>query len=299
MPNFLILGAAKSGTTALWFSLRQHPDIFMGPRKEPNFFCGDEILTYCNGPGDFKYDVLSLEDYQALYAGATHEKARGEASNSNLYFSSSCARIRQYVPEAKLIALLRHPADRAFSAYMHLRRDGRETVEDFGEALALEAEREALYWARMWHLTKVGRYYEQLKPFFDTFDHAQIRVYLYDDFSADPLAVLQDIFRFLEVDPTFEPTIKTGINRTGVPKYPRVNALVGKVLDRPNPIRFVSRRLFPEVTRHRVSQYLRGRNLIRPRIPPDIRRHLTAEFEEEILHLQDLIGRDLSGWLKT
>ena len=298
LPNFLIIGAAKSGTSALWSFLKQHPAIYMAPRKEPHFFSAEEKQHCCEGPGDYQQETIDVKDYEALFEGARDETALGEASNSTLYFPVAIEKIKQHVPQAKLIAMLRQPADRAFSAYMHLRRDGRETVEDFAEALALEEKRMALKWSKMWYYRTAGLYYTQLKRFYDAFPHDQIRVYLYDDFAAKPLGVVQDIFRFLDVDPLFEPDLEIRANQSGVPKYPRLNAAIGKIFDRPNPLRYVSRKLIPEDRRRHFTLHMRSRNLVKQTIPPDVRRDLTDSLRDEILNLQDLIGRDLSNWLE-
>lgn len=220
MPNFLLIGAAKSGSSALWNFLDQHPSICMAVRKEPNFFSAAEIRPYCQEIGDKEYQLPDLAGYQGLYRHAGDETARGEASNSTLYFPGAAEQVKRHVPQAKLIAMLRHPADRAFSAYMHLRRDLREPVEDFREALDLEQKRIAAHWSFMWHYRRVGCYHPQLRRFYERFDASKIRVYLYDEFQASLQDVLRDIFLFLNVDDQFQPTLKTGFNQSGLPRSP-------------------------------------------------------------------------------
>ena len=121
MPNFLIIGAAKSGTTALYHSLKQHPQIYMSPVKEPRFFAFEgETPRFC-GPGDDRFVrkfVTNFEDYLRLFEAVTDQIAIGEASTVYLTMSeTSSRRIRHHLPHAKLIAVLRHPADRAYSQY--------------------------------------------------------------------------------------------------------------------------------------------------------------------------------------
>lgn len=298
LPNFLVIGAAKSGTSALWNFLRQHPEICMAVRKEPNFFSIDEIRHFRNGIGDVEYQVLDLAGYRALYGHARQESAIGEASNSTLYFPCAVDKVREHVPRARLIALLRQPADRAFSAYMHLRRDGREPIEDFRAALEAEDERIAAHWSFSWHYRNAGRYHRQLKPFYDAFGAERIRIFLYDDFRAHPRRVLREIFRFLGVDDLFEPTMKSGVNRSGIPRSPLLQSAMRRLFDRPNPVRFAARKLVREDTRLRFTQFVRTRNLVRREIPADVRRELTAFYRPGILVLQDLIARDLSAWLR-
>lgn len=298
LPNFLVIGGAKSGTTSLWNFLTQHPAIFMTTPKEPHFLCADEIRPYCQGPGDYKYGNMDLEDYENLFKEARDETALGEASNSTLYFPGAIEQIKRHVPGAKLIAVLRQPADRAFSAYMHLRRDGRETVEDFAEALRLEDERIASNWGKIWHYRRASSYYSQLKPFYEAFPPDQLQVYLYDDFRNEPLGTVQDMFRFLDVNPTFEPDLRARANQSGVPKYGWLSAATRKFFERPNPLRTVARKLVKEEARARFTHAVRSRNQVRPSIPLDVRRDLTEAFRGEILQLQDLIGKDLSDWLE-
>lgn len=132
LPNFLIIGAAKAGTTSLYHYLAQHPQIYMSPIKEPNFFALEERCVDFRGPGDHLYikqfSVTELERYRSLFQGVTHEQAVGEASPLYLYSPVAPARSHRYVPEMKLIAILRHPVDRAYSAFLHLLRDEREPI---------------------------------------------------------------------------------------------------------------------------------------------------------------------------
>ena len=147
-----IIGAMKSGTTSAYQYLRQHPAIYMPQNKEPKFFAwdGSEGPAFI-GPGDEQgvdSTIFQLEAYQALFADVTSETAIGEASTAYLFFADNTAeRIWRRIPEAKLIAFLRHPVERAYSAYMHLVRDGRETAGDFAAGLSLEAQRRRDNWA--------------------------------------------------------------------------------------------------------------------------------------------------------
>src|ERR687894_3261543 len=113
MPNFFIIGAQKAGTTSLYYYLKQHPQIYMSPRKEPHFFKGMHSELRKSGRG--LPPVTDLGDYQALFRGVTDEKAIGEASASYLYSPKAPALIKSSIPDAKLIAVLRNPADRAYS----------------------------------------------------------------------------------------------------------------------------------------------------------------------------------------
>ena len=129
LPNFIIIGAEKAGTTALWQFLRQHPQVYMSAVKEPQFFGYEGREVSFQGPGPVVKEALpicDLEEYKSLFKGTESYKAVGEASPSYLYNSQAPERIRHYVPQAKLIAILRNPVDRAYSRFLHLVREDRE-----------------------------------------------------------------------------------------------------------------------------------------------------------------------------
>ena len=116
------------------------------------------------GPGDqgrFIDSVHQLEDYQALFEGATHERAIGEASAGYLGSEVAPARIKQMLPEVKLIVVLRNPIEAAYSSYLHLMRDGDETIKDFSVALQAEAERTQDNWGLLWRYQQRAMYYAQ------------------------------------------------------------------------------------------------------------------------------------------
>src|SRR3954452_17434204 len=121
MPNFLIVGAAKSGTTSLYYYLKQHPQVFVSPVKEPKFFAYEGEKVVYRGPGDAENNrrlVNNLADYRALFGGANGAKAIGEASPVYLYSPKACERIRHYLPDAKLFVILRDPAERAYPSFL-------------------------------------------------------------------------------------------------------------------------------------------------------------------------------------
>jgi hypothetical protein len=303
MPNFLIIGAMKSGTTSLYQYLNQHPQIYMSPKKEPNFFALEgSSLDFDGAEGKEKIKrwlerafVTDLEEYRALFRGVSSEKAVGEASPMYLYNPEAPSRIKHYIPEAKLIAILRNPVERAYSAFVYMSRDGREPLSVFSQALQAEETRMATNWEWIWHYKNVGFYYAQLKRYSDMFDQDQIKVYLYEDLKADPLHVVQDIFRFLRVDDTFNPDTSLRHNVSGIPK----NRALSWLLFKRNPVKAGLRPLLPEGMRRLVSISLKNRSLVKaPPLAPEVRRELTEVYRDDILKLEGLIGRDLSEWLQ-
>jgi len=299
LPNFLIIGAAKSGTTSLYRYLRQHPDVYMPAVKEPRFFAYAADPPPMNGPGDERTNeaagaVYTRDAYQQLFAEATTETAVGEASPNYLYSATAPRLIHEHLPEARLIAILRHPVERAYSHFLHLVRSGREPLRDFGAALDAEPERIAAGWEWSWHYRHMGYYGEQLARCLEHVDREQLTVYLFEDFTADPVALAQDIFRVLGVDDAFVPDTSMRYEASGVPKSDRFQRFL---LNPDHWIRRISRFLIPEPVRERLLIRMKNVNLEKPPLEPDVRERLTAAYRDDVLRLQDLIDRDLSAWL--
>ncbi|MDJ1181313.1 sulfotransferase [Roseofilum sp. BLCC_M91] len=299
LPNFLLIGAAKSGTSSLYYYLKQHPEIYMPAsrdQKEPDFFTleGEDINRIGPyGPHVMTNAITDLQSYSELFAGVTNEKAIGEASTSYIYSEKAPQRIHNHIPDAKLIAILRHPAERAFSHFLFSLSNGREPIPDFAKTLKAEDDRVAKDWSFQWHHKRRGFYYVQLKRYFDLFDANQIRVYLYEDLIKDTTGLMKDIFQFLEVDDSFVPNVSKKHNPTRVPKNQTVNTL----LNRPNPIKAVVKTILPMGLRKTIADRLKEKNLGKPKLSNKLRKQLIVEYREDILNLQDLIGRDLSSWL--
>jgi hypothetical protein len=297
-PNFLIIGAPKAGTTGMYDTLIQHPQIYMSPVKEPEFFAleGDP-LNFC-GPGDeqFKrYYVTERAQYIKLFDAVLDQTAIGEASPAYLSLSEIASRrIQHYVPHARLIAILRQPADRAYSHYaMHV-AEQREPLS-FTQALAAEEERLRMNWKESWAYRRLGFYHHLLQPYYERFPSEQIRIYLYDDWKKKPLEVLQSIFRFLQVDDTFIPEVVI----SNVNMLPRSRVIQG-LLAPTSRLKKWLKPLLPIRMSKSIGSGLRSFNKVSsPPIDPEIRRKLTEDYREDILRLQDLINRDLSSWLTT
>lgn len=294
LPNFLVIGAAKSGTTALYHYLKQHPQVYMSPQKETNFFAFEGQRVCFRGPGDGETSdsiVTTLASYEDQFQAVSNESAIGEASPWYLYSTDAAANIHRRIPDAKLIAVLRNPADRAFSSYLHVIRHGRENLT-FEEGLLAEEERIAQGWEPIWHYQRVGFYAEQVKNYIDLFGREQTRFFLYDDFLKEPYGTLTQIYEFLGVDPGFVADTTVKPNVTGVPR----NRLLGRLVFQPNPLKSTARILMPKQLRYELSQKLGQRLLVKPSLGAAVRERLSRCFKRDILDLQDLIGRDLSAW---
>ena len=298
-PTFLIIGAAKSGTTSLYHYLRQHPDIFMPEVKEPRFFAYLDDPPAMVGPGDAESNeaagaVYTHEAYRALFAGAEEGQAVGEASVNYLYSETAPRRIAESLPDAHLFAVLRNPIERAYSHYLHLLRSGREPLRDFEAALDAEEKRRNEGWEWSWHYTRMGFYYEQLTRYLDHVDPDQLTVYLFDDFKADNLAVTQDIFRTIGVGDDFVPDESLTHEKTGVPISDWFQTFL---LNPDHPFRRASRYILSDEMRTWGLKVLKNLNLSKPPMEPAVRERLAALYADDIHQLEALLGRDLSHWL--
>ncbi len=290
LPNFIVIGAAKAGTTALYWYLKEHPEVFMSPLKETNFFAfgldADGGHLYGN-PAVHRYPVQSLADYEKLFADAGNEVAIGEASPIYLECPQAAGRIRDVIPQARIICCLRNPADRAYSDYqMYLRSGGRRL--DPGTDLTATAA-----WVHPdSHWMEISRYHGQLKRYYDAFPRERIHVFLFDDLRKNPLRVVQDLYRFLGVDPTFAPDFETPHNVGGMPG--------NMMLERLMTSAGVARTIKPWIPTRAANwvRRLRTRNMRpAPPLPDTLRQHLNDSFRDDIALTSKLIGRSLAQWL--
>ncbi|MEJ2086141.1 MAG: sulfotransferase [Acidobacteriota bacterium] len=236
LPNFFIVGAARSGTPSLYNYLGQHPQVYMSPVKEPNFYFLEGIADQIRGKASrawLKTCVTTRKEYLALFRGVADEKAIGEASVFYLSRETAAQAIQRDVPEARIFATLRHPVDRAYSAYLGTRLAGTERAASFRAALDRDVERppSTLYSGRYRY---DGLYFEHLSRFYSLFDRERIHIHLFDDFTTDPMNVVRKIFGQLEVDASFEPDTSTRHNPTGVIRNP----LAHWMWTRSRPIRY-------------------------------------------------------------
>jgi len=298
VPNFLIIGAARSGTTALCNTLGQHPDIYISSLKEPHFlaFCGDKLAF--RGPGDDvlinREAVTDFEAYQGLFSGVRGEAAIGEGSVSTLYYHQrTIDNIRRFTPNAKLIVILRNPIQRAFSSFLYMMAHGHEPLHDFERALDEEQQRISDNWHHIWHYTRMGLYAGQFAPFLDAFGEDRIKVVLFEDLKSAPTETVENLFRFLSVNPKFEADSSTQVNRSGIPRSRLLQHVLYRVSERQRV-----KRALKAIVPLKVREWVRRTNLSHPSMPSSAQPRLNAIFEQDVLQLQELLNRDLSHWLK-
>jgi|SRR5699024_7162410 len=295
-PNFFIAGVSKCGTTSLHNYMDLHPDVFMSGTKEPHYFIKDILEFPHKGPGDRqrKNIVDSIEEYRELFQDVTHEKIVGESSADYLYYSDSAEKIKAYSPDAKIVFILRNPVDRAYSAYTHLTRDGRETKE-FEYALEKEEERKRNNYGCLWHLKSMGLYFSSLKHFMDVFGEGNIKVIISEEFKRDSHKVLNEICDFLNIDHFDEEKLNLmNYNVSGIPKNKKLFSLLrNKTVTSVVKI-FVS----DSEKRENLKNLLYSRLLKKENINPATREKLIDYFYSDIKKLEELLDTSLDHWLK-
>jgi len=289
-PNFLIVGAAKSGTTSLYDYLRQHPDIFMPKWKELSFFIGDSF-----GP---LHRVRRPEYYYRVFAKAKDQSAIGEASTSHLCDEAAPKLIQEKLGIIKIIIVLRDPVTMAYSLYNHqVRREG-ETLKTFEAASEAEEGRirdsgfrkKCYGWHTNYYYYHRGLYFEQVKRYLDTFGKEKVMIFLFEELARDPVHVAQRAFRFLGVDDSFVPEVKV-LNPAGeilnIPRFWEDAGLLQKTVS------FVFSRNLIKKMPHLIRNI--GRKPPEP-IKPTTASKLRERFHDDICRLEQLIGKDLSAW---
>lgn len=301
-PDFLIIGAGKSGTTSLDKYLSQHPQIFMSPIKEPNFFAFETIeVENIEDENERNYilnSVTKLDDYLNLFSEAQRGQIIGETSNTYMYHAIAATRIQYYNPEMKLIAVLRNPAERLYSRYLHLARDNRLPSKEFRDAL----DKNSIWWQRN-DLIPEGFYYKNLRRFFNTFPPENIKIFLYEDFKYDSERMLTELFEFLDVNSAFKPNQSVSYNKGGMIKNQFVNKLVGNGGFITNTVKKLAPGLFKKLKDNyfinKGIYKIRNRNLAVPSLDAEIKNSLIKNvYQDDILNLQQLIDRDLSHWVE-
>lgn len=298
LPDLLVIGAAKAGTSAFYRYIEQHPQIYASPIKEPHFFGLEGENNLFNAPPGIEAKenkaIRHIDNYGALFQAAPAQSLIVEASVSYLYLPKAAQRIKHYLPKVKMITMLRNPVERAYSSFLYLGRDGREPLSTLAEGLAAEKERIKENWGFLYRYTDFGLYSEQLARYFKEFDSNQIRIFLYDDFKANPHEVIKQTFEFVGIDSSFQPDMSRRFNVSGLPK----NKILHKLIAEGNILKSMLKPIIPSQLRYRLKEGYYDKSLTKPTLPEETRQNLIDFFREDILKTQELLGRDLSKWLK-
>lgn len=297
LPNFVVIGAAKSGTTSLRDYLEQHPEVFVTKRGEPSFFAhAGETLTF-SGPGDDDWThsfVTDLRAYERLFDGAASCPAIGEISPRYLYFEKSALRMHTHVSEARILAILRHPVDRAYSHFLMNKGRNCEPAPNLPAAIAEEAERAARGWGWDWRYVGAGLYHHQLTRYYERFPRERIKVFLYDDYRHNPDQFFHELFTFLGVDSSFRPDTSVKRREAALPR----SHYLSVALERSNRLSRLVKHVVPVTWRAATKARLASLNTRRPEpLSAEVRQQLFDEyFAADCARLEPLIGRDVSSW---
>jgi Sulfotransferase family len=312
-PNFVVVGAGKTGTTSLYRYLRQHPEIYMSPIKEPGYFASElragnlsrdfarhvrrqtrELPRYLDDNLPVKplgWLVSEWDDYLRLFQRARDEKAIGEATASYLWSATSAANIRARIPNARIVMILRDPAERAFSQYMHQLAAGL-TRYTFRQQIEKATRTSGPQLSILHPFLEIGLYCQQVKRYLDVFPNENIRIYWYEDDWRQPARLMSDLFGFLGVDPSFVPDLSERSLQQRAPRLASVNYLLQKSNVWPS-----MKGIVPPAMRTRLRR-LAFRNGCTVAMDPKDREYLIGYYREDIIALSALLNRDLSRWLQ-
>ena len=294
-PNFVVIGAPKSGTTSLFYYLRQHPDIYLPVKKELHYFSYPRIESHSQGPGDLVTLAelcSSKEEYRSHYRSVNDENAIGEVSPSYLYYAEVAEQIKRELGQIKIIVILRNPVEKAYSQYMHLVRDQREKLK-FYDALFAESGRKKNNWGDFWLYASSSLYSEKLRIYQSVFGRANVKVVIFDDFIEKTDTILVEIFEFLNVDSTVICDTETIYNRSGESRLKSVS----KFFNKPNLLKSVAKVLIPERIRIPMRLFLLDLNTGgKNKMDPKSRDFLLNYFRDDVRELETILKRELS-WM--
>ena len=281
-PNFLVLGAAKAGTTWLYYCLKEHPEIFVPSKKELNFFCP---------PSNYESNYeKGIEWYKAFFSNYSGEKAVGEVSPSYMFPLEVPERIYAWNPNVRLLFILRNPIERAYSDYC-MNLDHGIFSKDVDREMSLDSR-----------IVIQGLYYDQITRFTNFFSKEQIKILIYDDLKTNPKLFLEDVYSFLEVNCLFNPN---ALNRyenpkKPLPKFESLYKFIRLVYQEISKRSSYSKKAIDELKRKGYFDvfYAVTRGEEHPRMSRSTEQILARFYREDVDALSHLIGRDLSFWLK-
>jgi hypothetical protein len=302
LPDFFIVGQPKSGTTALYETLRRHPQIFMPAGKEPWFFAPE---LHERTPPRPEGTPRTLDEYRSLFAAAEPEQLIGEATALYLWSRTAASRIAEVQPGARIVVILREPASLLRSLHLQFLQSYVETEADLRTALSLEDERARgrsiprhTYWPQALLYSEHVRYVEQLRRYHTAFAPENVLVLIYDDFCADNEATVRAVLRFLELDDTTAIEVPHA-NPTAQPRSQRLHELTHALSVGHGPgsraAKEAIKALTPRGLRRQVLHATQRRVVFAEPGPADeeLMQELRSRFTGEVAALSEYLGRDL------
>jgi hypothetical protein len=308
-PNFFLIGPPKCATTAISRHLSSHPDIFMCEPKEPCYF----IYTNGNPYGwPARGHPIDVDTYTALFQHADNAKVIGEASPYYIYCEHCAEAIREFQPDAKILAILRNPIERAYSMYLYWNQENPKAekvdYESFREAFLNDSyvhdfnpPGQSNFKVVKW-LRDMGYYGRQLKAYYNAFPREQILVVRYEDLVRDTAECLLQIYRFLDVDPTLTSMSLDRVNATVVPRWRSLYNWLN--LNRTSRIREICKLAFGRIEQVRAIRTTINRLNTSPisiknRLSGALYDELIRHYAQDIEYLSDLTRMDFTNWLST
>jgi Sulfotransferase family len=301
LPQFVIAGAPKAGTTALHAALATHPALYLSPVKEPKYYLTDgrpPPRGGQRGPGDAHSAqewIWRREEYLALFDGAPTGAVRGESTPFYLYDRAAQARLAADVPAVKVVVVVRDPVDRAYSNWAHLRADGLEPEADFGAAVALEEQRVADGWAPFWHYRGLGRYGEQLRDLYQHVPRERVFLLRYRQLVDTPRETLDRVSGFLGVEAGVAHTVAPENVKPFVADTARYRLLSRLARGGAALGAHVPPQVWRQVSRPLTAALHAGR-APRPALPVEVRREVLAPLLPDIALLEELTGESFADW---
>lgn len=294
-PNFLIVGAAKSGTTALDGYLKQHPDVFLPETKESRYF--SKLVNKNKNPFTNKKHVELVESREAYFDMFKNieKKALGDVSPDYLYYhQESIKNIKHELGKSvKIIIILRNPVQRTFSNYLHILREGHSELS-FNEMLSKEDEWVSNNSWYGFYLTKPSFYYSAVKAYVENFDN--VKIIIFEDFIKAPEKNMSGICKFLEIDSSVNFVKPAFTNKTGVAKSRLIEAFFKKNF----PFKSLAKKILVKILGRpfldRKIAQLQETNLVKPEMDIQIQKKLLKMYLNDIELLENYLSVDLSVW---
>lgn len=296
MPNFILIGAPRAGTTSLYHYLRQHSQVSMSRIKETNYFA---YLASRAEPGyetglTMQWPVKTLAEYKALFRGGEYAAA-GEASPLYFFAPGVARQIQTYLPDARLVMILRNPVERAYSAYLKNCREGTET-RSFEDRLMQEIHHPERVVCSEHYYLRAGMYFERIADYLQYFERSQLKIVFQEDLQNAPAGLMSELFAFLGVNSGFVPDTSVRFNQSLPPLLVKSSGNRRLLKETTRRVReFIPRKMYYSLLN---LEYFVNKNLTHySQMKKQTRLLLLEQYGQDILNLQGFLGRDLSHWL--
>ncbi|MFT4643982.1 MAG: hypothetical protein ACI8RP_001011 [Urechidicola sp.] len=298
LPNFIVAGFPKCGSTSLYYYLYEHPEIFLPKQKELHYFTYDIIVNLDAGKNDKEikeFHVGSLSEYKNCYKDVTTEIAIGDVSPSYANYPEIIPKISKTLgAETKVIIILRDPIKRAYSNYLHLVRENREDLS-FYEALKQEEQRKKEGYSDFWYYTYNSLYYEKIKKIKETFN--KVLIITFEEFIQDTEKGIVDVYSFLGVRKDFIPkNLNTQFNPGGVYKK---NAITNFIFKQ-SKLKSIIKKTIPISTpiKKLKIKLIKNYKEPTPKIDELSEKYLLNKFHEDVNKLKEEFGVKTAYWNK-